>query len=137
MLEELKKGEIIPQNNILLTEIVEKDFETNPFAHYLVYKINNEIVGFLYYSEIYERIEINQIEVEEKYRRKKIASKLLQNICNKEKNITLEVKIDNIPAINLYQKYHFKKVAIRKGYYQGIDGILMEKRAVDKNRKRD
>ena len=36
-------------------------------------------------------------------------------------------KIDNVKAINLYKKYGFKQVAIRKKYYNGIDGILMEK----------
>ena len=44
------------------------------------------------------------------------------------KDITLEVKEDNVPALKLYEKYGFKKVAIRKGYYNGIDGILMERK---------
>ena len=44
-----------------------------------------------------------------------------------DKNITLEVKKDNIPAISLYKSVGFVEKAIRKGYYQGIDGILMEK----------
>ena len=41
-------------------------------------------------------------------------------------NITLEVKCDNYKAINLYQKYNFEKQAVRKKYYNCIDGILME-----------
>ena len=44
-----------------------------------------------------------------------------------EKSITLEVKKDNIPAINLYKKFGFQEKAIRQGYYQGVDGILMER----------
>ena len=44
-----------------------------------------------------------------------------------DKNITLEVKIDNYPAIKVYEDNGFKMVAIRKGYYNGIDGILMER----------
>ena len=42
-------------------------------------------------------------------------------------NVTLEVKMDNINAINLYEKLGFKKASIRKGYYNGVDGILMIK----------
>lgn len=42
-----------------------------------------------------------------------------------DKDITLEVRIDNLPALKLYEKYQFKQVAIRKGYYNGVDGILM------------
>ena len=45
----------------------------------------------------------------------------------KKINITLEVRKDNISAINLYKKYGFVEKALRKGYYKGIDGILMEK----------
>ena len=44
-----------------------------------------------------------------------------------DKNITLEVKKDNLPAIHLYKSAGFEEKAIRKGYYQGIDGILMER----------
>ena len=43
------------------------------------------------------------------------------------KSITLEVKQTNENAIHLYKKYGFIEIGIRKGYYQGIDGILMEK----------
>ena len=46
---------------------------------------------------------------------------------NEKINITLEVRKDNIPAINLYKKHGFFEKAIRKGYYKGTDGILMEK----------
>ena len=56
------------------------------------------------------------------------ASKLLEKMISLvDKSITLEVKIDNLPAINLYKKYDFVEKAIRKGYYNGIDGILMER----------
>ena len=41
------------------------------------------------------------------------------------KNITLEVSTRNNIAINLYKTYGFTKVAIRKNYYNGIDGLLM------------
>jgi ribosomal protein S18 acetylase RimI-like enzyme len=43
-------------------------------------------------------------------------------------NITLEVNINNEYAIRLYEKYKFKKVAIRKAYYNGTDGYLMERK---------
>ena len=43
-------------------------------------------------------------------------------------NITLEVNINNINAIKLYEKYNFEKVAVRKGYYDGVDGYLMERK---------
>jgi ribosomal protein S18 acetylase RimI-like enzyme len=48
-----------------------------------------------------------------------------------DKNITLEVKEDNTPALKLYKKFDFEEKAVRKGYYNGVDGLLME-RVIDK-----
>lgn len=97
----------------------------NPFAKFIIYKNNENILGYLYYSDIYDRIEINELLVFNSYRRKGYASKMLECLINKNKDISLEVKCDNINAINLYEKYGFKKVAVRHGYYDGIDGNLM------------
>ena len=120
----------IPDDEELIKRItIQEDLKNNPFGHYLLEIDNNKIIGYLYYSDIYERAEINQIEVEVSHRNCGKASNLLKNMIDiVEKNITLEVKINNIPAINLYKKFGFEEKAIRKGYYQGIDGILMEKK---------
>lgn len=112
-----------------------KDFnieqDNNPFINYLGYIENNDIVAYLSYNLLYDRVDIVNIFVKEEFRNRKIASNMLEyliNICKEKKlyNITLEVKKTNEHAIKLYKKYNFKEVAIRKGYYQGIDGILME-----------
>lgn len=116
-------------SELLSTDYVDKELVVNPYAHFLVYKINSRIVGYLYYSLIYDRLEINQIEVLEEYRHKGIGSKLLQFLIDKEPYaITLEVRKDNYNAINLYKKYNFVDIAIRKGYYSGVDAILMERK---------
>ena len=49
-------------------------------------------------------------------------------IDDTNKSITLEVNKNNIPALNLYKKFDFNEVAIRKNYYNGVDGILMERK---------
>jgi len=103
----------------------------SPFTHTLVYIDNNNVVGFLIYDVLYEKVEIIYIFVSEECRNKGIAKTLLNhliNTCSDKENITLEVKADNVKAINLYKKFDFKSVAIRKKYYDGIDGILMEKK---------
>jgi ribosomal-protein-alanine N-acetyltransferase len=122
----IEKVDKISENKLLSTNFVDKELENNPFANFIVYKKDNNIIGYLYYSLIYDRIEINQFEVLPEERRKGVASKLLEYLIdNNNLEMTLEVKIDNIPAIKLYEKYGFEKVGIRKGYYNGIDGILM------------
>ena len=126
MIVELNQNNIdIIKNSMLNEKEVIGAYKNNPFAKYLVYVCDNDVVGYLYYSDIYDRIEINQITVFENYRRKGYASKMMEYLIRKNKSITLEVKCSNNSAINLYKKYGFKQVSIRKGYYNGIDGILM------------
>ena len=113
-------------------KLTEKEFSTNPYLKIITYVEKDKIIGFLLYSLIYDRIEIEQFEVITKERGKGIGDKLLKYLIEKYKdsdikNITLEVKEDNIIAINLYEKYGFKKIATREKYYDGINGLLMEK----------
>ena len=43
-------------------------------------------------------------------------------------NVNLEVRVSNVKAIALYQKFGFKNVAVRKRYYSnGEDAYLMIK----------
>ena len=116
-------------NSFINCEELKKELENNPFGKCIVLEENKEIIGYLYYSDIYERAEINQFEIKNIHRNSGKGSILLDYLIHSvDKDITLEVKEDNIPAIKLYTKYHFKKTAIRKGYYNGIDGILMERK---------
>ena len=94
------------------------------------FEIDNKIVSFLNYSLIYNRIEIEYIYTDSEYRNRGIASKLLNylvdlGINNNCLNITLEVKKSNFNAIKFYEKNGFKKISIRKNYYNGEDGIMM------------
>lgn len=102
--------------------------DNDPFSKFIVYLEDTKIIGFLSYSVIYERAEINYIFVLESYRGKEIASKMLNYMISSCKicdNITLEVRKSNSIAISLYKKFGFKEVAIRENYYNNEDGILM------------
>ena len=114
-------------------EQIENDFKNNVFTRYFIYLEKNNIIGFINYYDLYDRYEIANIYVKEENRNQKIGSKLLEKVIKlgeqqQIKNITLEVKKDNVYAIKLYEKNKFKKVAIRKAYYDGTDGILMERK---------
>lgn len=99
------------------------------FTKIYTYNIDNDNVAFIVFDIIYDRCEIIDIFTVDKYRNKGIASILINEILKdfNIENITLEVKMDNVNAINLYEKLGFKKASIRKGYYNGVDGILMIK----------
>lgn len=130
MIIEINKNNIdLINNSFISKEYILNELENNPFAKILILKENDEIVAYIYYSDIYERAEINQIEVNEIHRNCGKGDFLLNYMINLlKKNITLEVKEDNYSAIKLYEKNKFEKKAIRKGYYNGIDGILYERK---------
>ena len=109
------------------------DFKQNAFTKYFIYMEKSNIVGIVNYYDLYDRFEISYIEVLESFRNKKIGSLLMEHLINIGKNkninnITLEVKVTNEFAIRLYKKYDFEVVALRKKYYDGIDGYLMERK---------
>jgi ribosomal-protein-alanine N-acetyltransferase len=46
---------------------------------------------------------------------------------NKALKLTLEVRVDNLKVIKLYEKTGFFRVGLRKNYYEGkVDGLLMD-----------
>lgn len=126
MIKEINLDNIsVLDNSLISKDEVISFLKDNPFAKYIICIDNNTIVGFLYYSDIYDRIEINQITVFPKYRNNGYGSMFMNYLISFDKPISLEVKSDNTIAIHLYEKYGFKKVSVRKGYYDGIDGYLM------------
>lgn len=112
---------------------VKTEFANNPFNKYFILFQVNKIIGFLNIFEIYDKIEIVNINIKDEYQGKGYSKLLMDKLITYSKNhniknITLEVNSNNSIAINLYKKYEFKEVAIRKKYYNEIDGILMERK---------
>ena len=127
MIEEIKDIKLIEN---LFKEYKEKyNPIINDYTFILVYKEKDKYVGFLIYQLLYEASEIIDIFVLDEYRNKGIGKALINKMLeNKQiEKVTLEVKKDNKNAIMLYNSLGFKPVSIRKGYYNGIDAILMLK----------
>ena len=133
----MQKIVVVNENNfeIFCNSFDNKYFDNynknQPFSNCLMLCIN-EPVAYIVYDYIYDRFEIVYIFVKEIYRKKGYGSTLLEHVIelgNKYNivNITLEVNTNNTPAINLYKKYGFEKISIRKNYYLSEDGILMKK----------
>ena len=68
------------ENNLIEKDTITKDLENNPFGKYLFYIEDNKIIGYIYYSDIYDRAEIHQIEVEVSHRNCGKASKKQLNL---------------------------------------------------------
>ena len=116
-------------NRLLFSFDTNINLNTNPYYKCLVYE-EKGILGVIVFEEIYERIELDYIIVDNSYRRRGIASKLMDFLIeysnnNNIINITLEVNENNLSAINLYKKYRFEVVSRREKYYKDKDAILM------------
>ena len=95
--------------------------------------MNGEILGFAGILINIDIVEIMNIVVRKKFRRQGIGKKLLEELIKFAKNtnlefMNLEVNSKNQPAIELYQKFGFKQIGIRKKYYNMVDdAIIMQK----------
>lgn len=131
MIRKIEFKDIDKVNSLLkhFNYTLNRDVLKKPFFKGIVYD-ENEIKAVLIYSEIYDRIEVEYIIVLEKYLNSHIGSMLMEylidySIKSKISNITLEVNICNKRAINLYKKFKFEEIAIRKNYYGENDAIVM------------
>lgn len=106
---------------------------SNDLAKYFsVFNTDGQLIGYCGCWQILEEAHITNIAVSLDYRRKHIGEALLITIIdecyrNMAKYITLEVRVGNKPAIALYEKYGFKSLGVRKGYYQdnNEDALIM------------
>ena len=100
--------------------------------YYAAFNNDGNLVGYAGCWQILEEVHITNIAVSPDFRRHKVGEALLKRIIddcyeNKAKYITLEVRVSNNAAINLYEKYGFKSLGTRKGYYQNNneDALIM------------
>lgn len=106
---------------------------SNDLAHYYsAFDLDNNLIGYAGCWQILDEAHITTIAVKPELKRKKIGEALLKKILedcykNEIKYITLEVRVSNIAAISLYEKYGFKSLGSRKGYYQNNneDALIM------------
>ena len=103
----------------------------NPNSKYIVAKLDNKIVGFAGIWKAVDDVHITNIVTAKKLRKQNIGSILLSSLIEMAKleqnitSITLEVNSTNIPAQKLYEKFGFKKVGIRKKYYNNTDDAVI------------
>lgn len=122
---------------LVLGREISEDYKFNlsTVSKCFVYLKNDEVVGFILIDMFDDRAEIIDVAVSLLYRNKKIGDKLIKYVVELCKNngcdnITLEVKVNNKPAIKLYENNDFKVVSIRKKYYSNgkIDAYLMSRK---------
>jgi [ribosomal protein S18]-alanine N-acetyltransferase len=114
-------------SNAYITEI------GNPNAHYLVAKLGNGLlIGYGGVWVVMDEMHITTLAVEPVMRGRRIGERMLIRLLQEGMKrgavrATLEVRQRNEVAHNLYLKYGFKDVAIRRAYYSdnGENAVIM------------
>jgi len=120
-IDEVINLQLSSNKNILSKASMAEDLSKDN-SIYFVAKKDNVIIGYIAANLLYDHIDILGVLVDINYLKQGIASNLLTKLLDyaKEKNIQdifLEVRITNIAAQKLYEKFNFKKISVRKSYY--------------------
>jgi [ribosomal protein S18]-alanine N-acetyltransferase len=100
-------------------------------GYYIVAEAEGEVVGYLGSTMILDEAHITTFGVRSDQRRQGIGERLLADmlreaIKRKVRRITLEVRVGNVPARGLYEKYGFGPISLRKRYYaDGEDALVL------------
>jgi ribosomal-protein-alanine N-acetyltransferase len=98
----------------------------------IVATVDERVVGYAVNWLVPPEIHIGNIAVAPGFRRLGIARQLLNTVLayGRARHCSvahLEVRVSNVPAIGLYEQMGFRRVGLRRGYYEdsGEDALLM------------
>ena len=99
-----------------------RELTSNPYAHYWVVEVNGKVVGYSGVWIVMDEAHITNIAVLPEYRGSGFGKQLLIKTMQLAKSyranvVTLEVRVSNTVAQNLYRSLGFQPGGIRKGYY--------------------
>ena len=115
--------EVSPWTAIQMAEVLRSDVNNCAIA-----ADETQLVGFLIWQETDFEAEVLQIAVLPSYQGQKIATGLF-DFLPADKEIFLEVRESNKPALLFYKKEKFEEIARRKAYYHAPveDAIVMKR----------
>ncbi len=101
-------------------------------SYAIVAILDGKVIGYAVGWFVSEELHVGNIAVTRSEQGKGYGKALLENLLAEADRrgvriVTLEVRISNARAINLYRRYGFKGVAIRKNYYvdNAEDALVM------------
>jgi [ribosomal protein S18]-alanine N-acetyltransferase len=102
--------------------------------HYLVADDDGAVVGYAGLMTVGRQADVQTVAVAPGHQGQHLGATLLRAIVDEATSrgcteVLLEVRVDNEPAVHLYQKAGFERISVRRGYYPGgIDGLVMRLR---------
>lgn len=109
-----------------------RDLE-NDIAYNYVLVHDDVILGYYGFWIMFDNIDITKVSIKKELQGKGLSNILMKDFFSRISNldiksITLEVRVSNIKAINLYKKYGFKEISVRKKYYSDSeDALILQK----------
>jgi ribosomal-protein-alanine N-acetyltransferase len=120
------------------------ELEANRLANYLVARLDGQIVAYGGMWLMVDEAHITTFAVDPRWRRQRIGERLLLTLLDiakerRAREATLEVRLSNLAARKLYEKYGFRPVGIRPRYYSddNEDALIMTTEALDQPRMAD
>jgi ribosomal-protein-alanine N-acetyltransferase len=108
------------------------ELETNKLAHYMVIRVGDEIAGFAGLWLMVDEAHVTTFAIAPAWRRNHLGERLLIALLDialdrRATEATLEVRLSNLPARRLYEKFGFRPVGIRPRYYSdnNEDALIM------------
>ena len=109
-----------------------QELESNRLAAYLVVTVSDEVVAYGGVWLMVDEAHVTTFAVDPAWRRRSIGERLLVGlldvaIARRAREATLEVRLSNVAARRLYEKYGFRPVGIRPRYYSDNqeDALIM------------
>ena len=104
----------------------------------IVLKYKKNILGYAFFSVVGTDSHLLNITVSKNYQGRGYGKKILEKVLFQSKVlgatiVFLEVRVSNYKAINFYEKFGFKRDAVRYNYYDGNpkeDALLMSKQGL-------
>jgi [ribosomal protein S18]-alanine N-acetyltransferase len=119
------------------------ELETNRLAQYLVVRADSDVVGYAGVWLMVDEAHVTTFAVHPAWRRRGIGERLLLAVIDVAvargaREVTLEVRLSNLPARRLYEKYGFRPVGLRPNYYSDDreDALIMTTDLLDSERMR-
>jgi ribosomal-protein-alanine N-acetyltransferase len=114
------------------------ELETNRLASYLVVRSDGHVVGYGGVWLMVDEAHITTFAVHPAWRRRGIGDRLLLELLDVAlergaREATLEVRLSNVPARRLYEKFGFRPVGLRPRYYtdDNEDALIMTTPALE------
>lgn len=131
-LQEIEQIEKSLYKNPWNREAFLRDLE-NDIAFNYVLEHEGVIIGYYGFWVMFDSVDITKVSIRKELQGKGLSNILMNDFFSRIKNldiktITLEVRVSNNKAINLYKKYGFKEIAKRKQYYDDLeDAYILQK----------